>query len=139
MMKKLFTLTLFVFFSYAVTAQDPWKKEQIMPTKELADKINSNKNVPIILNTGPMDQIKGAVKIGAVNSPEGMQKLRNHLNAADKKTEVVIYCGCCSYANCPNIRPAFNEAVKLGFNRVKVLDIPEGFGTDWTAKGFPKE
>ncbi|MCE3227768.1 MAG: hypothetical protein K0S32_2319 [Bacteroidetes bacterium] len=138
-MKKLFTLFALTLFTHSVFAQDPWKKEQIMPTKELADKINSKKNVPIILNTGPMDQIKGAVKIGAVNSPEGIQKLKNNLATADKNTEVVIYCGCCSYANCPNIRPAFNEAVKLGFKKVKVLDIPEGLGVDWTAKGFPQE
>jgi hypothetical protein len=27
----------------------------------------------------------------------------------------------------------------MGYKKVRVLDIPEGFGQDWTAKGFPQE
>jgi hypothetical protein len=137
-MKHLFTI-LFLVCTTFVFAQDPWKKEQIMPTKELADRITSGKDLPIILNTGPMDQIKGAIKVGAVNSAEGLQKLKSELAKGNKKQEVVVYCGCCSYANCPNIRPAFNEATKMGYKKVRVLDIPEGFGQDWTAKGYPQE
>jgi hypothetical protein len=41
--------------------------------------------------------------------------------------------------HCPNIRPACDALKEMGFSQVKVLNIPERFGDDWTAKGYPVE
>jgi thiosulfate/3-mercaptopyruvate sulfurtransferase len=121
-------------------AQDPWKKEQIMPTAVLAAKISSNaKDLPVILNVGTMENIKTAIKIGPANTEAGLAQLRSTAASLDKKKEVVVYCGCCTYSNCPNIRPAFSELESLGFKNVKVLNIPEGILPDWSGKGYPME
>lgn len=118
---------------------DPWKKEQIMPTAVLAAKIGSEKELPLILNVGPMENIKTALKVGATNTSEGIEKLKETVSGTNRNREVVLYCGCCTYSNCPNIRPAFEELQKLGFKNVKVLYIPEGIKPDWVAKGYPME
>ncbi len=137
---KLFIHTLFaVLFTMHSFAQEPWTKEQVMPTALLATKIQSGKDVPVILNVGPMENIKGAVKVGATNSEEGINKLGNMVAGIDKNKEIVLYCGCCTYSNCPNIRPAFTALEKMGFKKVRVLYIPEGIKPDWAAKGYPME
>jgi len=140
---KTITLSLIaVFFTLSsfIQQQDPWKKEQVMSTKELATKIQNNaKDLPVIFNVGPMENIKTAIKLGNADSDEGLKKLTTTVSAMKKSSKIVIYCGCCSYANCPNIRPAFKKLQELGFKNVKVLDIPEGIKPDWVAKGYPVE
>lgn len=119
--------------------QEPWKKDQVLPTAGLAAKIQSGKDIPLILNVGPMENIKTAVKVGATNTEDGIRKLESMVSAVDKSKEIVLYCGCCTYSNCPNIRPAFTALEKLGFKNVRVLYIPEGIKPDWSGKGFPME
>lgn len=141
-MKTIFIpLAALVFaLSSFVQQQDPWKKEQIMSTKELAEKIqNHAKDLPVIINVGPMENIKSAIKVGNADSDEGIKKLTTAVASIKQSNKIVIYCGCCSYANCPNIRPAFKKLQELGFKNVKVLDIPEGIKPDWVAKGYPVE
>ena len=102
------TLTSFI------QQQDPWKKEQIISTKDLAAKIqNNSKDLPVIINVGPMENIKTAIKVGNADSDEGIKKLTTTVSGMKKTSKMVIYCGCCSYANCPNIRPAFNKLQEL--------------------------
>lgn len=140
-MKKLATLLLIftgVLMSYS--QQNLWKKEQLMDTKELADKINTKaKDLPLIFNVGPMEAIKSAVNIGLGTSVTAMEKLKSTLSMENKNRVVVVYCGCCSYANCPNIKPAYDALIKGGFKNAKVLDLPEGVKPDWVAKGYPME
>jgi len=50
---------------------------------------------------------------------------------------MVIYCGCCPFTKCPNIRPAFQQLKKMGFTNVKVLDLPVNLQTNWIAIGYP--
>ena len=139
-MKKLFTLALIFSSVLFASAQTTWKKEQLMPTKELADKINTNaKDIPLIFNVGPMEQIKTAKSIGLGTSISAMEKLKSSLSMESKTRTVVVYCGCCSYANCPNIKPAYDALIAGGFKNAKVLDLPEGIKPDWVAKGFPMQ
>lgn len=146
-MKLLITiLTIFSLSSFAQQSAkttetvNPWKKEQVMPTKDLADKIKSGSlNVPIILNVGPMQNIKTAQLVGAVNYEFGMMRLKDKLSNMDKSADIVFYCGCCSYKTCPNIKPAFEAATKAGFKKVWVLDMPIGVEEDWVKKGYPVE
>jgi len=133
-------ITTLITLSSFIQQPDPWKKEQIMSTKDLAAKIQSNsKDLPVIINVGPMENIKTAIKVGNGDSDEGIKKLTTTVSGMKKTSKMVIYCGCCSYANCPNIRPAFKKLQELGFKNVKVLDIPEGIKPDWVAKGYPVE
>jgi hypothetical protein len=140
-MKNLVVLTLAFFISSLSFSQAPtWTKEQLMPAKELADKIKSNaKDLPLVFNVGPMENIKTAVFVGRGTSVTGIEKLKSSLNMESKNRVVVVYCGCCSYASCPNIKPAYDALISIGFKNAKVLELPESVKTDWVAKGYPME
>lgn len=140
-MKKIATLFLVLAGIIVSYSQTPlWSKEQLMPTKDLADKINTNaKDKPLILNVGPMELIKGAVDVGRATSVTGIEKIKSTLSMENKNRTVVVYCGCCSYASCPNIKPAYDAVISAGFKNAKVLELPEGIKPDWVAKDYPME
>lgn len=125
---------------FAFMQQEPIKKEQSISTAELAKKITDPKAVkPVIFNVGPVDQIKGAIKVGAVSTEEYFVKFKNEVAKVTKDKEVVVYCGCCSSQNCPNIRPAIKYLTESGYKKAKVLDIPTGIKEDWVQKDYPVE
>ncbi len=140
-MKLLFALVFICSGLYNSVFQAPtWKKEQLMATKELADKITANtKDKPLIFNVGPMDNIKGAVAMGAATNITFGEKMKATLAMENKTKAVVVYCGCCSYSSCPNIKPAYDILIAQGFKNTKVLELPEGIKPDWVAKGYPME
>ena len=140
-MKKLVILLFILAGTLFSFKQTPlWSKEQLMPTKELADKINANaKDKPLVLNVGPMEAIKTSVEVGRATSVTGIEKIKSTLGMENKNRMVVVYCGCCSYASCPNIKPAYDAVVAAGFKNTKVLELPEGIKPDWVAKGYPME
>lgn len=97
---------------------------------------------PLILHVGSHvlyaeAHIPGSEYVGAGGEGAGLQALRNRVKTLKRDRPVVIYCGCCPMANCPNIRPAFQQLVALGFIRIKVLNIADNFGTNWVAQGYP--
>ncbi|MFT3945378.1 MAG: hypothetical protein QM763_00275 [Agriterribacter sp.] len=60
------------------------------------------------------------------------------LLAKEKKyKEIIVYCGCCPYKNCPNIRPAYAILNTLGFTNFKLLDLPQNLKVDWIDRGYP--
>ena len=84
-----------------------------------------------------MGHIPGSQYAGAAAKAEGLAALKKLVANLPRNQEIVIYCGCCPWDDCPNIRPAFQALKEMGFTNLKVLDIPERLGDDWTAKGFP--
>ena len=56
-----------------------------------------------------------------------------------KNADIVLYCGCCPMDRCPNIRPAYSALRELGFQHVRVLNIPTNMHVDWFGKGYPAE
>ncbi|MBA3970873.1 MAG: rhodanese-like domain-containing protein [Bacteroidetes bacterium] len=140
-MKKYILLLPVTVLFFAFVQQEPIKKEQLLQPQELAYMINNPKAVkPVILNLGPVDQIKGAIKAGSVNDDDGFKKFKAEVNKIDDKNKtVVVYCGCCTLDNCPNIRPAVKYLTDNGFKKAKVLNIPTGIKEDWVQKGFPME
>lgn len=77
--------------------------------------------------------------MGAASSDEGLAKLRERVKSLPKSTAIVLYCGCCPWEHCPNVRPAFDELQKMGFTAVKVLYVAHNIGTDWVDQGYPTE
>ena len=130
----------FVFLFFSFTIQDPIKKENLIQPKDLAEKITNPKAVkPIVLNVGPVDQIKTAIKAGPASDKDGFEKFKAEVSKVSKDKEVVVYCGCCTSQNCPNIRPAIKFLLDSGYKKAKVLDIPTGIKEDWVQKGYPVE
>ncbi len=127
-------------FTAAAYADDIPSASRIQP-QELAQALKGAQK-PVVLYVGPQAfyaqaHIPGAENIGPVSKPQGMEKLRSRAGGLKKDAAVVIYCGCCPWDHCPNIRPAFAELKKLGFTNVRVLYLATSLGADWVDKGFP--
>lgn len=142
-MKKAIVCFAIVCSSLYAGAQtgDPWKKEQLVKPAQLAEEMKpGSKSKPVIFNAGPMGQVRGAIKVGAVSDPKTLERLKAEADKiGDKNTPVVVYCGCCTSQNCPNIRPAFTALSEKGFKHIRVLEIEHGYVEDWQGKGFPVE
>jgi thiosulfate/3-mercaptopyruvate sulfurtransferase len=116
---------------------------QLINPEDLFNILQSSKGEkPLILNMGPhllymQAHIPGSEYIGAGSEQQGMESLRRRVKSLPHNTFIVLYCGCCPWSHCPNVRPAYDELHKAGFTNVKVLYIADNFGTDWVYKGYP--
>jgi hypothetical protein len=50
---------------------------------------------------------------------------------------VVLYCGCCPWADCPNVKPAYQAARESGRTDVRVLHVARNLQKDWVEVGLP--
>lgn len=142
-------ITLFATLGVAVIAfiilgfsrqggNDPWTAKQLMPPAELAEAITAgNGGNYHVFDLGPSGEIQGAVHIGEGRNPANIDKLRAELDQLPKDAQVVIYCGCCPFKNCPNIRPAFELLNGKGFTNHRLLNLSENLKTDWIDHGYP--
>ena len=83
--------------------------------------------------------IPGAIYAGPGNTPEGIGLLKDRAAKLPRDRQVAIYCGCCPWDRCPNIKPAIEALRALGFTEVKVAYLETGFKADWIDKGLPVE
>jgi thiosulfate/3-mercaptopyruvate sulfurtransferase len=83
--------------------------------------------------------VPGARNVGEVSTEPGRRALIDALAKLPPETEIVVYCGCCPYKNCPNVRPASAVIREAGRTNARVLDLPTRFATDWADKGYPVE
>lgn len=81
--------------------------------------------------------IPGSEYVGPASSNDGLQRLRKRVEPLPRNTFILIYCGCCPWDHCPNVKPADDALQSLGFTNVKVLYIADNFGADWVDKGYP--
>ncbi len=133
------TLCITAFWGFRGNQEkDPWAKEQLMPPAELAEKIKNNDlHQTTIFNIGPAGNIKGSIEIGATQEAEHLAQLKKELTDLPKDREVVIYCGCCPFRDCPNIRPAFELLKEMKFKNAKLLNLSKNLKVDWIEKGYP--
>ncbi|MBE7168972.1 MAG: rhodanese-like domain-containing protein [Williamsia sp.] len=137
----IFFLFVMLIFNGGILAQDakePWNSSQLLEPATLAFRIDQNQTDNLlILSVGPGAVIKGSVDIGPAHELENMEKLKDYLKNTSKDKEVVIYCGCCPFDKCPNIRPAFKVLQELGLKNAKLLNIAKNVKTDWLDKNYP--
>ena len=76
--------------------------------------------------------------IGPGAQPAGIEALKKRVASVDKKTLIILYCGCCPWDRCPNVAPTYQTLHSMGYN-VKVLQMPTNFGVDWVSKGYAIE
>jgi hypothetical protein len=121
-------------------AGEPWTTKEVMEPEALASMINNPKSQkPVIFNIGPLDNIKGAIRIGSTSNKANMDKLVKALAGVPKDKLVVIYCGCCPFRSCPNIRPAFSLLKEKGYKSPRLLNLKQNLKVDWTDYGYPME
>ncbi|MBI3669210.1 MAG: rhodanese-like domain-containing protein [Acidobacteria bacterium] len=112
---------------------------------ELAKELSNVKSAkPTILYVGPQflyqgGHIPGAVFHGQAARLDGLRELKQWAQDLPRTQPIVIYCGCCPWDRCPNVRPAFKTLNEMGFKQLRVLQIPADFETDWVRKGYPVE
>jgi thiosulfate/3-mercaptopyruvate sulfurtransferase len=119
----------------------PWTADRFVEPADLAAALDAAAP-PTIVNVGPevlyrRSHVPGAEYAGEGRSAEGIEQLAKHVSAWPREKRVVVYCGCCPWKNCPNIRPAYSRLQALGFKDVRVLDLPVSFRVNWVQKGLP--
>ena len=140
-MRLIVLLTTFALFA---AAQEPWSDKEIVQPKTLADRITANKQAAIFYVGFPTlyrngAHIAGATLGGPCSKAEGLDALKKAVAELPRDKELFIYCGCCPFVKCPNIRPAYSALHELGFSNVKVVWIETNLHTDWIEKGYPSE
>ncbi|MGC2325053.1 MAG: rhodanese-like domain-containing protein [Terriglobales bacterium] len=137
-------VTTAAFLAAQTSDLAPGSADLIQPA-ELAKTLQSSAATkPLVFYVGPrliylQAHIPGAEYIGPTGKPEGMEKLRARAASLPRDSFLVIYCGCCPWEHCPNIRPAYSEMKKMGLTRLKVLYLANSFGADWVEKGYPTQ
>lgn len=114
-----------------------WTSDQLTEPSALALTLKENKAVPLIFSIGPGAIIPNSVEIGMVTDEKNLSKFKDQISQLPKTTNILIYCGCCPYERCPNVRPAIALLKDLHFTNYHLLDLPHNIKTDWIAKGYP--
>jgi rhodanese-related sulfurtransferase len=112
--------------------------------KDLAAQLEHQGNQPVLIHVGFGVMYRGkhipqSIYAGPARSPEGIEALKKAVAGMPHDREIVIYCGCCPMEMCPNVKPAMAALREIGFTRVKVLNLPTNFATDWVNHGYPVE
>jgi len=136
--KILLPVALCFCFIYLL-AQMPinWTEKQLMEPATLAATLKSGKNIPTIISVGPGALIPNSIDIGSTKEAENLQKLKTQLSKLSKTTKIVLYCGCCPFEHCPNVRPAISILKEQKFTNYFLLNLPKNLKTDWIDKGYP--
>ena len=133
-----FTTSLTACSQATTTQKEPWTQSQLLAPADLAKTLNDpNAAQPSIFCIGPQAVIKGSIDIGSTMEKANLSVLKEHLEKLPKDADIVIYCGCCPFSRCPNIRPAFDLLNKMQFTNHKLLNLPQNIKVDWIDHGYP--
>jgi len=124
-------------------SSDPWSSSQTLRPADLAGELaEKNGTPPTIVYVGfrtlfAGGHIAGASFHGTASSEQGLVEMKKWADGLPRTTNLVIYCGCCPFEKCPNVRPAFTALSGMGFKKLRVLILPTNLATDWVGKGYP--
>jgi thiosulfate/3-mercaptopyruvate sulfurtransferase len=123
----------------STTAQkEPWTQSQLLAPADLAKTLNDSKAAqPSIFCIGPQAVIKGSIYIGPTRDQANLEAFKTQLKKLPKDADIVIYCGCCPFDRCPNVRPAFELLNKMEFKNQKLLNLSRNIKVDWIDHGYP--
>lgn len=134
-----FFAAAFLFISVSSFSQNPvnWTKGQLMEPFQLAFLLQNKQPLPLIISVGPGAVIPGSISIGPVQDKSNLDKLQQQLSTINRDSSIVIYCGCCPFEHCPNVRPAVALLKEMKFTHYKLLNLEHNAKTDWLDKGYP--
>ncbi len=120
-------------------AQTPenWTADQLVEPAALAATLESKKDIPVIYSVGPGAVIPHSIDVGMANDEKNLDLFKKAISKLPKTTNIVIYCGCCPFEHCPNVRPAIDVLQKMNFTNYHLLNLPHNIKTDWISKGYP--
>ena len=136
---RFLSVAIVVAAAVALAADFP----QIQP-RELAGRLQAKGPQPALFHVGfgalyRSRHIAGSVYTGAASTPEGLAALKAAAGKLPRDAEIVVYCGCCPWDHCPNIKPAMELLRQMGFTRAKALYVPTNMAKDWFDLGYPAE
>ncbi|MBS1854942.1 MAG: rhodanese-like domain-containing protein [Acidobacteria bacterium] len=129
-----------ILFAFALTALAA--ELTLVQPKDLASQLPMR--APVIIHVGPnvlyrSHHIPGSIFAGPGFSGQGIEMLKTAVAKLPRDREILLYCGCCPWDHCPNIKPAAEALRGMGFTKVKALYLATGFKADWIDKGLPVE
>jgi rhodanese-related sulfurtransferase len=115
---------------------------RLIQPEELVKILQGSGEKPLMIQVGShvlyaQAHIPGSEYIGPAASEAGLQQLRKRVESLPKNKSIVLYCGCCPWGHCPNVKPAYDALTAMGFTNFKVLYIADNFGANWVDKGYP--
>jgi len=124
--------------SFVLAAAEPWTQSELLSPAQLAPNLNS----ALVIHVGfPAlyhgAHIAGSSYAGPGSKEDGIEDLKKRVANEPRDRQIVLYCGCCPWDHCPNIRPAFAALRQMGFTHVRALEIPTNLKTDWVEHGYP--
>jgi thiosulfate/3-mercaptopyruvate sulfurtransferase len=145
---KIFTAALLAISTTALLAQQPngagvnspWPSSQVISPADLATSLKGLDATILQVGFAKLYDVKhipGSIYAGPAS--RDLEPLKKALAGVPKDREIVLYCGCCPWDHCPNMKPAYNLLKSLGYSKIKVMEIPNNFGADWVDKGYPVE
>jgi thiosulfate/3-mercaptopyruvate sulfurtransferase len=123
---------------------DPWSQAEIVHADHVVQELGAAKGETALtivyvgfhtLYAG--GRIPNAFFHGTASTEKGLAEFKAWAEALPRSSNLIIYCGCCPFERCPNIRPAYKALHEMGFTRVRVLVLPTSFAVDWVGKGYP--
>jgi thiosulfate/3-mercaptopyruvate sulfurtransferase len=138
----LFLFAVCLISTQAIAQWSPIAPGRLINPDDLVKLMQSSKEKPLMLQVGShmlflQAHIPGSEYAGPAANESGLQQLRKRVESLPRNKFIVLYCGCCPWNHCPNIKPADDALHTMGFTNVKVLYIADNFGTNWVDKGYP--
>ena len=135
---RAFLIAVSIAFTVALAADFP-----VVEPKDLADQLAKGSK-PAIIQVGPnvlyrSKHIPGAIYAGPGSRPDGLDLLKKAVDKLSRSQAIVLYCGCCPWDKCPNVKPAIELLKSMGFTHVTAMHIATNFKTDWIDPGYPVE
>jgi len=115
---------------------------RLINPEDLVKLLQTGKDKPLMIQVGShvlyaQAHIPGSEYIGPASSETGLQQLRKRVESLSRTKLIVLYCGCCPWTHCPNVKPADDALHAMGFTNAKILYISDNFGTNWVNQGYP--
>jgi thiosulfate/3-mercaptopyruvate sulfurtransferase len=124
---------------------DPWPSSATLQPAQLAKELtDKSSSLPTVLFVGFRSLYVGghvpdAAFHGTASTEQGLAELKAWAATLPRSADLVIYCGCCPFDKCPNVRPAYAALSNMSFKNIRVLVIPTSFAVDWADKGYPMQ
>jgi hypothetical protein len=129
-----------LLFCCLLLAGDPWSKGDVLQPKEAAANLQKylviQVGFPVLYRAA---HITNSQYAGPGSKQEGIDMLKEAVKGQPKDKEILLYCGCCPWDKCPNIRPAFQALHDMGYKNVRVMMVPDNLKADWIDKGYPTD
>jgi hypothetical protein len=136
---KYFFLVVLIACCKNSFAQNPqnWTSKELLQPSDLAAALTANKDIPVIFSVGPGAVISKSVDVGPTHDEKNLARFKEQVSGLAKSTNIVIYCGCCPFEHCPNVRPAIALLKSMQFTNYHLLNLAHNIKTDWISKGYP--